>query len=180
MKMIKLSEADPQLLAQTWRLYEESFPVYEIRSRQAQMLAAHDESSQSMILTDEREELMAILFYWLTGDMVYVEFLAVNPALRGQNIGTTVLEQLSSIYPDKLVMLEIDPPVDEVSIRRLHFYQRLGFMETPYEYTHPSYRTGEEAHPHQLTILSQGRRITDAEFAQFNDFLNHVVLKYVD
>ena len=50
------------------------------------------------------------------------------------------------------VILEIDPPVDDISIRRLHFYERLGFVANPYQYIHPSFR--KPFTPHRLVLMS--------------------------
>ncbi|MFQ7502317.1 MAG: GNAT family N-acetyltransferase [Alistipes finegoldii] len=76
------------------------------------------------------DEFIGILFHWGADGYRYVEHLAVSPALRGQNMGSAAL----SAFCRKVgrVILEIDPPVDDISIRRLHFYERLGFVANPY------------------------------------------------
>ena len=70
-----------------WRLYEESFPAHERRSLTAQEQAFADCRARSKVMLDDEGEVMALVFYWLYAGMVYVEFLAVNPAMRGRNIG---------------------------------------------------------------------------------------------
>lgn len=128
-----------------WRLYEESFPAHERRSLTAQEQAFADCRARSKVMLDDEGEVMALVFYWLYAGMVYVEFLAVNPAMRGRNIGSGVVERLLELYPGKLVILEIEPPQEEMAVRRLHFYERLGFVRNPYNYIHPSYRKGTDA-----------------------------------
>ena len=82
-----------------WRLYEESFPAHERRSLTAQEQAFADCRARSKVMLDDEGEVMALVFYWLHAGMVYVEFLAVNPAMRGRNIGSGVVERLLEHYP---------------------------------------------------------------------------------
>lgn len=51
----------------------------------------------------------------------------ILPALRGQRYGSRALSMLPN---DRPVILEIDPPVDEIAIRRKGFYERCGFTRT--------------------------------------------------
>ena len=74
------------------------------------------------------------------------------------------------------VILEIDPPVDEISIRRLRFYRRLGFVENPHEYLHPSFR--EPFVTHKLVLMRYPRPLDDGEARRFADFVRETVLSY--
>ena len=74
------------------------------------------------------------------------------------------------------VILEIDPPVDDISIRRLHFYERLGFVANPYRYIHPSFR--KPFTPHRLVLMSYPGAITYEEARSFADFVREAVLRY--
>ena len=76
----------------------------------------------------------------------------------------------------KTVILEIDPPVDDISIRRLHFYERLGFVANPYQYIHPSFR--KPFTPHRLVLMSYPGAITYEEARSFADFVREAVLRY--
>lgn len=180
MEFIDIQEVSPQTWTEIWNLYEESFPAHERRSREAQLKAFDDPSCRGMIVTDENNRTAAILFYWLYDSTVYLEFLAVHPRMRGRNIGTAVMERILSSHSGCSVILEIEPPQDELTVRRLHFYERLGFTANDYPYIHPSYRIGEEACPHPLTLLSHGRKLTPEEFRTFRDFMGGTVLKYSD
>ena len=59
----------------------------------------------------------------------------------------------------KTVILEIDPPKDEVSIRRKQFYERNSFIENPYFHIHPPYH--KENQGHELLIMSSPIQITE-------------------
>lgn len=180
MTISDFSTISPELREQVLKLYQDSFPAHERRSNTTQQLAFSDKASRNMVVTDEDGRLQAIVFYWTYGNVVYVEFLAVNPEMRGRSIGSAVMKQLMSLYPDKLTVLEIEPPEDEMTIRRLHFYERLGFVLNPQPYVHPSYCTGEAAHSHRLSIMSHGRLLDDSEFDTFTAFVRNTILKYID
>ena len=73
------------------------------------------------------------------------------------------------------MILEIDPPVDAVSIRRRGFYQRCGFVENPYPHVHPPYHAGHAGHA--LVILTAPSAISAEEYAGFANFLRERVMK---
>lgn len=180
MYLTELRKAGGELQQQAWELYEASFPDHERWQKEAFGRACEDERFNTKLAVDENGELMALLYYWLFGEFLYVEFLAVNPEMRGRNIGSEIIAALIKENPGRKVMLEIDPPVDEISIRRLRFYERLGFVANGYEHIHPSYISGDAAHPHLLVVLTHGRVITSNEFMEFRTFLLSVLEKYGD
>lgn len=118
-----------------------------------------------------------LLFFWLYDQAVYVEHLAVRPEMRGRNIGSRLVEELAERYPNRTVILEIDPPEDEISCRRKGFYERLGFKANGcYRYVHPSYLVGEQAHPHDLVLMSYPAQLTDEQTEDFVKFMASHVL----
>ena len=64
----------------------------------------------------------------------------------------------------------------EISVRRQHFYQRLGFVVNPYAYIHPSFR--RPFHPHRLVLMSYPEALTYEEARGFADFIRERVLRY--
>lgn len=61
-----------------------------------------------------------MLVSWQREAFVYLEYFAVDASLRGQGAGQRILEELRDAFPHK-VILEIDPPEDGISRRRLGF-----------------------------------------------------------
>ncbi len=157
---------------EAWALYETSFPDCE-RWNAADYDRAFGDPHFEADGIWRGEEFIGILFHWKAGDFHYVEHLAVSPRLRGQNMGSKALAAFSE---GKRVILEIDPPEDEISIRRLHFYRRLGFVENPQEYIHPSFR--KPFHAHRLVLMSRPGPLTNKEARDFADFVRERVLLY--
>lgn len=180
--MIKLTPFSNLTLAQrlqAWRLYEDSFPHYERRSWECQLLTLSDNAFRAEVVVDSQSQMaVALIFYWVDDSMVYIEHIAVSEELRGQGIGAKLIAQLIGCFPDSLIVLEIDPPTDTISVRRLGFYLRLGFLETGISFIHPSFAT--PATPHQLDLLSYPRKIEQSEFEGFQYFLKNRVLIYRD
>ena len=144
-----LSTADAGWAA-AYRLYEASFPPCERRSERDYDAALADEG------------------------YAYLEHLAVEPVLRGHNYGARILYDLCRRAGR--VILEIDPPEDEISRRRRGFYERNGFVYNEYDYIHPSYLRPPQ--PHRLMVMSYPEAISPAEFEAFRTFARGVAVEY--
>ncbi|HBK31246.1 MAG TPA: N-acetyltransferase, partial [Porphyromonadaceae bacterium] len=106
----------------------------------------------------------------------YLEYLAVSPDLKGQGYGSQILHYLRD--SNHTIILEIDPLVNELSVRRLQFYEKSGFTLTPYRFMHLPYRKDSE--PQELLILSYPKMITRKEYADFIQFVNESVIVYCE
>lgn len=116
--------------------------------------------------------------YWEIGGFYYIEHFYIEhfcilPELRNRHYGQRALELLQPMP----LILEIDPPVDAVSVRRKGFYERCGFVENPYAHVHPPYHKGN--HGHDLVVLSRPAVLTQAEYDRFRKYLDTVVMKDV-
>ena len=76
---------------------------------------------------------------------------------------------LTSATAGRSVILEIDPPEDEIAIRRLRFYQSLGFCLNDHDHVHPPYHPDYQGH--ELRVLSYPNPINLYEYQQFNRML---------
>ena len=121
----------------------------------------------------EGERFLGILLFWESEGFRYVEHFATCPQLRGQGVGARALAQLNS--EGIPVVLEIDPPRDEVSIRRQHFYERCGFFANTYRHVHPPYRAGYEGHP--LVVMTCPAPASQEEYDRFAAYLGGTVME---
>ena len=109
--------------------------------------------------------------YWEANNFFYIEHFCILPEMRNKCYGQRALTLLKG----KKLILEIDPPNDEISIRRKGFYERCGLRQNPYLHIHPPYH--REDNGHRLVIMSSQRKLTAEEYSQFNDFLQNTVMK---
>lgn len=155
----------------SFELYEQSFPLHERRRAESQKaLLSNPAYYYEAILEDE--DLAGLICYWRSGPFAYIEHFAVSPELRGRALGSRALQEFGRRHGR--VILEIDPPVDPISLRRENFYLRSGFKRNPYSHRHPAYR--KNFSPHELVIMSFPREISQTEYHDFNVYLNNVVM----
>lgn len=172
MHLKRLTHREDPLFEAVFSLYETSFPLHEQRPRPAQEAVLGEADYHCAALLDEAR-FVGLVFYWEKEPLIYIEHFAILPALRGKNYGSRALELLGE--GGNTLILEIDPPVDEVSQKRQHFYERLGFLPHDFAHVHPPYRVGNEGHP--LVIMARPA-ITRAEYRRFSAYLNTVVMAH--
>lgn len=91
----------------------------------------------------------ALLVRLRTSQAMYIEYLAVAPALRGQGIGSLLFRSMTTFLKStdsSAIVWEVDPPVQagDDNERRIRFYQRLGahLIEQSKRYGMPNYYKG--------------------------------------
>lgn len=154
-------------------IYEVSFPVFEQRSEE-QQLKAFDHMSYNLLIKTDNDTLVSFISYWDFAEYVYIEHLAVNAQMRGMNEGSKMLNDFAKII-GKMILLEIDPPINEIAKKRLSFYERLGYKTNPYKHLHPPYN--KDYPPHELVVLSLNKEISQNQYNQFYNDLANVVMK---
>lgn len=167
----RLTKATDPAFARAMQLYEISFPLHEQRlSASQRAIMSHPEYHFDVIF--DGGTFVGDMFYWRTDDFAYVEHFCIEPNLRGRHYGQYALKALCMQRGN--VILEIDPPVDDVSIRRKGFYERCGFKANPFKHVHPPYREGNQGH--ELVIMSWPRELSQAEYNKFNRYLQTEVM----
>lgn len=159
------SDKDPEF-SKAFDLYAIAFPVHEQRGL-AHQRAAFAAPDYHFDVIEDDGQFVGILLYWDTPQYLYVEHFAIDTRLRGKQYGSRALAQLCS--QGKTVILEIDPPVDDVAIKRQHFYEKLRFVANPYPHVHPPYKDGLPGH--SLVVMSYPAAI---DKALYDAFLRHL------
>ena len=103
--------------AEAMTIYREAFPRRERRNDATQAAALADPAfrAEGIWLNDK---IAGLVFYWEHPEFHYIEHLALSPAMRARNIGSEVLE---TFCRNRRVILEIEPPEDTLTVRRLRF-----------------------------------------------------------
>ena len=155
-------------------LYSISFPAHEQREHRSQTEILSDAEYHYALICDS-DAFIGLVLFWETKSFIYIEHLCILPEMRNKQYGQKTLELLGKC--GKTVILEIDPPVDSISVRRKGFYERCGFAENPYAHVHPPYHRGNAGH--NLVIMSCPRAIDQAEYNAFKHYLDSRVMKDV-
>lgn len=145
------------------KIFLTSFPENERRPfASMHHLMLHDPRvhMESIVMRQDNalQKCIGLLVWWDLESFVYVEYLAIDPAYRGRKIGREVMTGLLTAQR-RPVVLEVELPIDDLTRRRVSFYQRLGFNLCPDAYEQPSYGVVPGlpmsimvAHQEQLTI----------------------------
>lgn len=173
MEFVRISSNDNSSFVDAMDIYKVSFPIFEQRIIKNQIDVLKDER-YNFIVVYENRELVGILLYWDLDNCKYIEHLAISPSLRGKNYGSRVLKEFCE--NNGTIILEIDPPVDDISIKRLNFYSNLGFKLQEFEHIHPPYRRDYKGH--KLKVMSLNRNLSEDEYNTFNVFLKERIMKY--
>ena len=78
---------------------------------------------------------------------------------------------------NKTIILEIDPPKDEISVRRRGFYERNGFKLNDFELFAPAYTRGGS--DFELKIMTYPGKISKELYDDFYEFLCAKVKMYI-
>lgn len=119
-------------------LYESSFPLEE-RRPWSLLLQPIDPRHIPLVMMNPEGEVLALISYWLFDEVLYLEHLAVDLTKRSRGLGAKALAYLDEVAAGRLLLLEVEPPLDSLSERRLGFYERAGYRLLTKEYEQPSY-----------------------------------------
>lgn len=154
-----------------YALLDASLPRNEHRSYSAQKALLH-EHAYGIFTAEDEGALRAIMAVWHFRDFRYIEHFVVNPALRGQGIGAAMLARYIAMDVRRVV-LEVEPPEQEMAVRRIGFYERCGLSLSHFAYAQPPLNPGDGMLP--LMLMSSGGVLTDTESAEVRDTLYRAV-----
>lgn len=150
-----------------FELMLEAFPSSEHRTKQAQQdLLSRPE--YQIYVAELEGKIRGFLALWCFDDFLFLEHLATDATVRNKGIGRSFLETVQK-KADRRIILEVEPPKDEITRRRIGFYERNGFTFNDYPYVQPSMAKDRPAIP--LHLMSTGGPLTPEEFRFFRDQL---------
>ncbi len=138
-RIVSLDDARVPAFAE---IFDVSFPFEERRERDDWRGAFRDPLCEARIYGDDENSARAILVVWNFGHCRYVEYFATAPRERGNGLGGKILDAFVAEAPGVPVVLEIEPPEDTLTRRRLGFYERHGFVRNAGAHFHPPYHAG--------------------------------------
>lgn len=156
-----------------FNIMEASFPVDEYRTREGQR-ALFCDPRYRVYGKKQDGRLIGFIALWELDGLNFIEHFAVRSDLRGGGIGSRLIcEVLKGI--DGTVCLEVEPPTDEITRRRIAFYERGGFVYNGYDYTQPAMAAGKNPIP--LRVMTYREKLSFARFEQLRDSLYKNIYK---
>jgi GNAT superfamily N-acetyltransferase len=144
-----VSPEDTNTLSPLRDIYELSFPADERRMFDlvVEMARTNPDFTLYEILRDN--EPVGLFSTWNTDGFVFVEHFAISEKYRGWGIGQQVIESWLAGQTQPVV-LEVERPDDDLSRRRIRFYERTGFRLWPVNYIQPAYSIDRNPAPMHL------------------------------
>ncbi len=136
-----LKKADEINIDAVKKLYDEAFPANERKPFEVieknrdrgitEILSIENDKNNKNDKDNTDDIFRGLVITIMKGDLVLVDYFAVDPNLRGQGTGATALELIRQRYASKRVFLEIELPGEQYDnndqrIRRKAFYLRNG------------------------------------------------------
>lgn len=139
MELLRITKEHPYLnVIQPW--YEVSFPLEE-RREFAQLRQLFGCCDMHLNVLIEAQQPVGFIIYWQWDDVLYIEHFAIDPEQRGKQFGEKALQLITSLNYS-YIFLEVELPDNQISQRRVRFYERQGFVLNPYAYKQPPYKAG--------------------------------------
>lgn len=152
---------------EVFAIMQASFPTDEYRPYDEQKALLQHPRYHLVTLTEEGR-VIAFAATYSFPTFLFVEHLAVTQTHRNRGLGAQLLAQLQR-ESDRRLCLEVELPEDDLSRRRIGFYERNGFTLNDYPYTQPPISKGRQPVP--LRLMSTGGALTEAEFETIRDTL---------
>jgi hypothetical protein len=170
----QIKSTEDQYFADFWEIYSTSFPLNERRISE-QQIAVFKKTGYKVNGYLSGDHLVGFIALWTAKTFKFIEHFAVAPEVRSKGFGHIILKQFieGEVIP---VILEIEPPVDDLTNRRLRFYESAGFIKNKHLHFQPPYHTDDS--PLQLNILTFPHQITPDLYLQFSIFQINTVMEY--
>lgn len=142
-------------------LFEEAFPIDERRPT-LHLLQLIAEKTVDCFVATMAETFVGFLTIWEFGTFRYCEYFAIKSDFRNAGVGTKFLAHILKMS-DKPLILEVEPPTDKLTCRRVAFYQRNGGKLCQKSYIQPAYTPNSQPIPLQLMEFG-GKNLLDEKF----------------
>lgn len=136
-----------------WQLYSSAFPPDERRLLEHQKKIFNNPGYYAEAIYSQNE-WAGFITWWDLDSFTYIEHFAIDPQFRNMGLGRSFLK--SFIEKHNTIVLEVEYPGDNLSKRRIKFYEQLGFKLLDNDYLQPPYDKTRQAVPLKIMILPYG------------------------
>ncbi len=160
--MITLRKISKCNFSEIYKKLENAFPYEERRDFKDYEIYFRNNHFLPFEIIDG-EKAVGFINLWAFDSFIYVEHIAIDPEIRGGGYGTKAINLVKEKY-NKPIILESEAPKTKTQIKRIRFYENLGFKVNDFDYYQPSYHNAD---PVPLKILSYPELLTEMEYEKF-------------
>lgn len=161
-----MTDAADAFIEQVKATYEASFPATERRDFELVRTLVKENPLFTLYALLRGETYVGFITAWRFDSFVYIEHFAIEEVARNGGIGAEALGQFLS-FTSLPVVLEVELPADDLSRRRVRFYERLGFVLDSHVYFQPPYRLADE--PLEMRLMQYGGLNLEQAFPQVRE-----------
>ena len=152
-------------------LLESDFCLDERRTK-ANELKAFDDQNFSPNFIYENGEFIGYVCFWEFEKFLFVEHFAILENMRGTGCGSRFLKEFSE-KAKKPIVLEVELPENEIAIKRIKFYERVGYVLNKFPYTQPAYQP--ESKPVDMFVMSFDKALSEKDFNEYTQTIRKIV-----
>lgn len=158
-------------------IFEEAFPVEELREKERQKTLLDKPQYRLYGIKNESEYgvLQGAVAMWDFNDFIYIEHFAIKPIHRNGGFGGKKLKEMIA-WVGRPVVLEVEVPTDEMTKRRVGFYERHGFFFNDYPYLQPPMRVGQKMLP--LRLMTIPEKISEEVYERYKRTIHKIVYNF--
>ncbi|HZH87080.1 MAG TPA: GNAT family N-acetyltransferase [Brumimicrobium sp.] len=177
MKRLLIDSPQNKLFQEAWELYLNAFPIDERRELDFQAKIMNQREYHFELIYLENV-FVGFIAWWQFNQLRFVEHFATLEKHRGKGYGKLILQNFLSESNEQII-LEVEHPNTDLDLRRIGFYQRIGFKLNPFEYQQlPLRKNGKKV---DLQIMSYPELIEESTLNKFEkDFKEKCYNDYFD
>ncbi len=145
-------------LTQIYKQMQQNFCLEEIRDF-AQAMQVYDCEKYHLYHLQQDGKNVGFIAIWAFDEFAFIEHFVIYAEHRNKGFGGKALDVVKQHY--RQIVLEVEPPEEEMAARRFAFYKRQGFKANEYPYMQPSYR--ENGNEVCLILMSCPRLLDNVE-----------------
>lgn len=172
-----LSKLNKIRFKEIYEIMEQSFPIEEYRPFKEQESLLDSEYYSIYLELNKDDDIVAFFATWNFSQFAFIEHFAVREKYRNGGIGTRLLKELLAIL-NKPIVLEVEPPKEEIAKKRIRFYERNSFVLNEDDYFQPPISKGRKELP--LMLMTFPNKMVPTEYADIRHTLYEKVYNYQD
>lgn len=158
-------------------LMQTAFPIQERRNADLQREYTDNKPHFHTLVILNENLPIGFLTIWDLESFHYIEHFAIHENYRNKGYGQKVMELIIKEIKG-MIVLEAEEPSDDITNRRIKFYQRQGFILQNVPYQQPPYRSEDNWFPmklmsiHERDFFSQYENIKSAIYKEAYNLCN--------
>ncbi len=149
---------------EVWEIMQDSFPLTEHRTYENQKKLL-DNEYYTIYVIKQYEKISGFITLWEFQNFTFIEHFAVSKNSRNNGLGKVFLDSVKRLRENVPIYLEVEPPENDITLRRVEFYKRNGFVMNEYTFLQPALIKGQPEIP--LKIMTYPEKVDNIQYDKY-------------